>query len=339
MKKQLVSGALATVMAVALACPAFAVWQPSKTVQEVTPVQATVTAPGGTAQDLEITLQPKMTADNTVESVLTAAEAYIKVTPVSETQAANAALDAEKPALAFAQKAGEITDSGLLYSDNDKVNLIYEAVTRSASTTQFLEKVGGNLLNLVSEAVSGVTDATVDDFIPAALFDVTASAGAIEQMGEGGSVDIELAVPGITQDSNIIAIHFLGDVENMEAASESLSSDFENAVLNYDAEILDAVAGDGTVTVTMSSFSPVLILSQTAAATEETAETMAPVTGSVSTPEPTAEPTANTEPETDNGSSGWVLPVVIVAIVVVAGVVVVVTTRKGKQKTTAGSKK
>jgi len=204
-------------------------------------------------------MQPKTAADSSVLNVVEDTQPYIKVTPVSRTQAANEMVDAELPELAYAEKATETTETGLQYSDNEKVNLIFEAVTRSTSTTQFLEKVSGNLLNLVMEAVNAISDAqteqsvTIDDFVPASLFDVTASAGAIEQMGENGSVDVELEVPGITADSNIIAIHFLGDVPDIEAARESLTSDFENAILNYDAEILDAVAGDGTVTVTMTS--------------------------------------------------------------------------------------
>lgn len=348
MKKRLVSGVVAVTMAAMMACPVFAAWQPSKTVQEVNGVQASVTSADGTTADLEITMQPKTAANSSVLKVVEDAEPYIKVTPVSQTQAANETVDVELPELAYAEKANETTETGLQYSDNEKVNLIFETVTRSTSTTQFLEKVGGNLLNLVTEAVTAISDAqteqsvTIDDFAPAALFDVTASAGALEQMGENGSVDVELEVPGITAESNIIAIHFLGDMADVEAARESLTSDFENAILNYDAEILDAVAGDGTVTVTMTGFSPVLILAQTAAtpaATEAPAETEEPAAGTVSTPEPSAEPT-QAEPATDNGGNGWVLPVVIVVIVVVVVVAVVVTRKnKSKQTTTTGSKK
>lgn len=341
MKKKLISVATAAVMVMALSCPVFADWQPSKTVQEVSGVGVTVTAADGTVSELEITAAPRTSADGEVEDVLTATEAYIKVTPVSETQAANDAMDEEQPSLAFGEKAGEITDSGLHYSDNEKVNLVFEVVSRSSSTTQFLEKIGGELLNMVTGAVATIDQAnpdeevTVDDFTPAALFDVSASAGALELMGENGSVDVELEVPGITADSRIIAVHFLGEVEDVEGLRESLVSDFDNAILNYDAEILNAVAGDGTVTVTMTSFSPVLILTQTAATQTTIAE--APAADTETTPAPSAEP-AQVEPEVDNGGNGWVLPVVIVAIVVVAGVVVAVT-RKNKQTTATGGKK
>lgn len=342
MKKRLVSGVVATAMAALLACPVLAAWQPSKTVQEVSGVRASVSGSDGTASELEITTQPKMTADSTVEAVLDGTTPYIKVTPVSQTQAANDAMDTELPALAYAEKANETTETGLLYSDNEKVNLIFETVTRSTSTTQFLEKVGGNLMNLVTEAVSAISDAqpeqsvTVDDFAPAALFDVTPSAGAAAQMGEGGSMEVELEVPGITADSNVIAIHFLGDIADVEAAQESLTDDFVNATLDYDAEILDAVPGDGTVKVTMSSFSPVLILTQTAVAVAPEA-TEEPAAGAVATPEPSAEP-AQTEPAADNGGSGWVLPAVGVAVVALGGGAAVAVNRKNKQKTTTGSK-
>lgn len=345
MKKKLFAVVATVTMAAVFTCPVLAAWQPSKTVQEVSGIQASVTAPDGSTTALEITVTPRTDSNAAVEDVLTSTDAYIKVTPVSETRAANDALDEEQPTLAFGEKAGETTDSGLRYSDNEKVNLVYEAVTRSTSTTQFLEKVGGALLNLVTEAVNGLAQdnpdqmVSVDDFAPAALFDVTASAGALELMGDNGSVDVEMEVPGITADSNIIAVHFLGEVEDAEAMQEALANDFDNAVLNYDAEILDAVAGDGTVTVTMTSFSPVLILTQTAAVvTEEPADTAATAANDTeATPEPSAVP-MQAEAEADNGGNGWVLPVVIVAIVVVAGIAVVVT-RKNKQTTTTGSKK
>lgn len=344
MKKRLISAATAAVMAVAFSCPVFAAWQPSKTVQEVGGVQATVTAADGSTDGLEITMQAKTTNGAAVEKVVEDTTPYIKITPLSETQSANEALDAEQPALAYADKAGETTNTGLSYSDNEKVNLIYETVTHSTSTTQFLEKVGGNLLNLVTEAVDAITEAqpdqavTVDDFTPAALFDVTASAGALDLMGEGGSVEVELEVPGITAEKNIIAIHFLGEIDDVEALNKSLTDDFENTILNYDAELLDAKAGNGTVTVTMNSFSPVLILTQTAtaAATDESVVEES-VDGTSATPAPSEEP-ATVETTTEDSSNGWVLPVVIVVIVVIAGVAVVAT-RKGKKSTTAGSKK
>lgn len=347
MKKKLVSLVTATAMMALMTCPALAIWRPSQTVREVAGVGATVTAADGMTAQLEVTTAPRTGTDGAVEDVLTATEAYIKVTPVSETQAANDAMDEAQPTLAFVEKAGETTDSGLRYSENEKVNLVFEAVTRSTSTSQFLEKVGGELLNLVTEAVEAIVRANpeekvaVDDFTPAALFDVSASAGALEQMGENGSVDVEMEVPGITADSNIIAVHFLGEVENAEALQESLANDFENTILNYDTELLNAVAGDGTVTVTMTSFSPVLILTQTAAATaavtEEPAANEAPVAGTEATPAPSAEPT-QVEPADANGGNSWVLPVVIVAVVVVVGIVVVAT-RKNKQTTMTGSKK
>lgn len=347
MKKRILSLVTAAAMMTMLACPAMAIWRPSQTVREVTGVGATATAADGTTTNLEVTVAPRTGTDGVIEDVLTATEAYIKVTPVSETQAANDAMDETQPTLAYGEKAGETTDSGLRYSDNEKVNLVYEAVTRSTSTTQFLEKIGGALLNLVTEAVETIAQSnpqeemTVDDFTPAALFDVTASAGAIEQMGENGSVDVEMEVPGITVNSNIIAVHFLGAVEDAEALRESLTNDFDNTILNYDAEILNAVAGDGTVTVTMTSFSPVLILTQTATATaavtEEPSATEAPAAATEATPAPSAEPT-QVEPAADNGGNGWILPVVIVAVVVVV-VVAVVVTRKNKQTTTTSSKK
>lgn len=74
MKKRLVSGVVAVTMAAMMACPVFAAWQPSKTVQEVNGVQASVTSADGTTADLEITMQPKTAADSSVLNVVEDAE-------------------------------------------------------------------------------------------------------------------------------------------------------------------------------------------------------------------------------------------------------------------------
>lgn len=332
MNRKLISAGVAFAMVVSLSCPVFAAWQPSKTVQELGAVQAAVVTEDGTRAEIEIALQPSIGEDQEVVSVKEDTTPYILVTPLSETQAKNAALDADSD-LSFAERAAILTETGLTYSDNEKVNLIFDAVTRSSSTTEFLEKVGGGLLDLVTEAVNGFSngesgqEVAVDDFAPVALFDVTASAGALEMMGENGSVEIQLEVPGIKEDSSVIAIHFLGEVEDMEAAQEALENNFESALLNYDAELLDVVAGEGAVTVTMNGFSPVLIMTQV----EDETGTAA----GIATPEPTAEP-APEEPVEEG--SGWVVPAVVAAIVVVA-VAAVVVTRKNKETTTTAGKK
>lgn len=338
MKKKIVSVLAAAALAFSLAVPALAApWQPSKTVKEIGAVRASVTTGSGTTAGVEVTVTAKTGADGKVESVKISKDAYIKVTPHSETQKANATLDVELPSLRYADKAGENTESGLSYFDNDHVNLVFETVTKSTSTSQFLEKVGGGLLDKVAEAVQELADdsaeETVDDYQPAALFDVTASAGAIELMGENGKVDVELEVPGVKEDTKLVAIHFLGELEDIEAAREALKSNFNSAILNYDAEILPATVGDGIVTVTMTSFSPVMILTKA----EEPEATAAPVAGTEATPEPeaTAEPTV--EPESDNGGSGWIWAVVVVAVLAIGGGVYA-STRKKKTTAAAGKK-
>lgn len=336
MKKKIVSVLSAALLAAALAVPAFAApWQPSKTVQQIGAVRAEVTTSSGTTASLEIVATAKVDNEGKVENVKLSTTPYIKVTPHSETQQANATLDVTLPSLRYAEKAGENTESGLSYSDNDHVNLVYETVTKSTSTTQFLEKVGGSLLEKVTEAVQALAadgaEEAVDDYAPSALFDVTASAGAIEQMGENGKVDVELEVPGVKEDTKLVAVHFLGELADIEAAREALNSDFAAAILNYDAEVLPAVAGDGTVTVTMTSFSPVMILTK---AEEEAAPVAAVATPEPeATPEPTAEPTV--EPESGGSAFNWLW--IVIAVVVVAAGVAFAATRKKKTTTTTGA--
>lgn len=320
MKKQIISTVAAVALAASLAMPAAAVWQPSRVQQSGTGTAAS--APSGTTgTELEVLNEAPTGTDGKAINVETSQNPWIKVTAVADTLAANEKFGAD---LSFSQKAGELTETGLFYSTNADTNLIYAAMDKAESTEAFLKLFGEDALAKVQADIGEGED--LNDYEAAAMFDVTASEGA-KKLLNGKAVDVEVALPGVKADSKLIGLHFTNGPEDPEAAQETVKNDFANAKLEYDVEVINTVAGDGKATITMDSFSPVMILvktEKTAAAAEATAA-------------PTEEPAATEAPAApaDNGGSNWVLPAVIAVVVVAVGAVVVT---RSKKKTTAGKK-
>lgn len=321
MKKQIISAVAAVALAASLAMPAAAVWQPSRVQQSGTGTAASA-ASGTTSTELEIVNNAPTGADGKVVNVETSQNPWIKVTAVADALAANEKFGAD---LSFDQKAGELTDTGLFYSTNADANLIYAAMNKADRTEAFLKLFGEDALAKVQAAIGEGED--VNDYEAAALFDVTASEGA-KKLLNGKAVDVEVALPGVKADSKLIGLHFTNGPEDPETAQETVANDFTNAKLEYDVEVIDTVAGDGKATITMDSFSPVMILVKAektdAAAAEATAA-------------PTEEPAATeaSAAPSENGGNNWVLPAVIAVVVVAIGAVVVT---RSKKKTTAGKK-
>ena len=320
MKKQIISTVAAVALAASLAMPA-AAWQPSRVQQSGTGTAAS-TPSGTTSTELEIVNNAPTGADGKVVNVETSQNPWIKVTAVADALAANEKFGAD---LSFDQKAGELTDTGLFYSTNADANLIYAAMDKADRTEAFLKLFGEDALAKVQAAIGEGED--VNDYEAAALFDVTASEGA-KKLLNGKAVDVEVALPGVKADSKLIGLHFTNGPEDPEAAQETVANDFTNAKLEYDVEVIDTVAGDGKATITMDSFSPVMILVKAektdAAAAEATAA-------------PTEEPAAAEAPAapSENGGNNWVLPAVIAVVVVAVGAVVVT---RSKKKVTADKK-
>lgn len=320
MKKQIISTVAAVALAASLAMPAAAVWQPSRVQQSGTGTAAS-TPSGTTSTELEVMNEAPTGTDGKAINVETSQNPWIKVTAVADTLAANEKFGAD---LSFSQKAGELTETGLFYSTNADTNLIYAAMDKAESTEAFLKLFGEDALAKVQADIGEGED--LNDYEAAALFDVTASEGA-KKLLNGKAVDVEVALPGVKADSKLVGLHFTNGPEDPETAQETVANDFTNAKLEYDVEVIDTVAGDSKATITMDSFSPVMILvktEKTAAAAEATAA-------------PTEEPAATEAPAApaDNGGSNWVLPAVIAVVVVAVGAVVVT---RSKKKTTVGKK-
>lgn len=320
MKKQIISTVAAVALAASLAMPA-AAWQPSRVQQSGTGTAAS-TPSGTTSTQLEVMNEAPTGTDGKAINVETSQNPWIKVTAVADTLAANEKFGAD---LSFSQKAGELTQTGLFYSTNADTNLIYAAMDKAESTEAFLKLFGEDALAKVQADLGEGED--LNDYEAAAMFDVTASEGA-KKLLNGKAVDVEVALPGVKADSKLVGLHFTNGPEDPEAAQETVKNDFANAKLEYNVEVINTVAGDGKATITMDSFSPVMILVKT----EKTAAAAAEATAA-----PTEEPAATEAPAApaDNGGSNWVLPAVIAVVVVAVGAVVAT---RSKKKTTAGKK-
>lgn len=122
-----------------------------------------------------------------------------------------------------------------------------------------------------------------------AMFDVTANQAALDLINTAGSATFTVSVSGVKASGTYIAVHFKDDGS---------------------AEVIPCTAGDGTVTLTMSSFSPVMILSYKEGSSTKPA---------------TAGKTANTS---DNNNV--MLYAGIMGVAIVAAGVVFFSTRKKK---------
>lgn len=174
----------------------------------------------------------------------------------------------------------------------------------------------------------------MDNYEPAALFDVSVYGDVAQALENGGSVEIPVKVDGITSESDVLALHFMGDLSDAEALLEELKTNADATIDEMRVEVIPCVAGDGMVTLTMSSFSPVMILTraQTAVVENATPEQVPADTEEVTE---TLAPAAPEEEAQSTGVAPWVYAVIVIVVVVVAGVVVV--TRK-KKTVTAGKK-
>lgn len=195
-----------------------------------------------------------------------------------------------------------------------------------------------------AEAEIAATEAAdydnMDNYEAAALFDVSVSGDMEQMLAAGGSVEIPVKVDGITPESDVLALHFVGDLTDAKAVAEKLQADESITVDGMNVEVIPCTPGDGMVTLTMSSFSPVMILTRaqtevTVVTVEEPAEQATTADSSVAaTPAPQEAPQESVE-ETSTGSNVWIYIVVVIVVVVIAGAVVV--TRK-KKTVTAGKK-
>lgn len=168
-------------------------WHPSRTQSEVGIVEGTTTTTTGST----ITVTTP-----TGSQVQDSAAPIIQVTPVSETLAANAAVEAANPGATADQLANTPTSSGLTYGANGQLNNLYNQITSAESTEQLLATTA-------PAAAAGFQSAVGEGanvYTPIALYDIAASPSAEAAIAESGGVQIAISVPGVANGTQLVAI-------------------------------------------------------------------------------------------------------------------------------------
>lgn len=127
-----------------------------------------------------------------------------------------------------------------------KTQEVASVVTASGSNSvkEMLSNFGGADVAMAAiEEQAGEKGISISALAPATVFDVTLD-GVV--LAEGETIDIPVKVDGIKAGDKVIAIHFSGEAGNLTADV-----------------IPSKVDENGNVVLTMSSFSPVLILKDT----------------------------------------------------------------------------
>lgn len=198
--RNLASASVAAAIAVAMGSQVLAVeWYPSRTQNEVGVTQPSVSTSTGTS----ITVSSKPSIDPATGSAVqveSSQDVIIQVTPVSATLAANAALNAT--GLSAQQLSGQATSSGLSYAANGQLNSLYQKVTEAESVSGLLAATAP----AAAAAFESTVGASADSYSPIALYDIAASLGAANAIAQGGSVDVAIAVPGVTDGTQMVAI-------------------------------------------------------------------------------------------------------------------------------------
>lgn len=198
--RNLASASVAAAIAVAMGSQVLAVeWYPSRTQSEVGVTQPSVSTSTGTS----ITVSSKPSIDPATGSAVqveSSQDVIIQVTPVSATLAANAALNAT--GLSAQQLSGQATSSGLAYAANGQLNSLYQKVTEAESVSGLLAATAP----AAAAAFESTVGASADSYSPIALYDIAASLGAANAIAQGGSVDVAIAVPGVTDGTQMVAI-------------------------------------------------------------------------------------------------------------------------------------
>lgn len=281
--------------------------------------------------------------------------------------------------ISFADKATQVLGNGLSYAASQETNLVYQAVLSVDSPSGLLDKFTGNseVADAIAQQIAANKSATLerlnaqltelesagdtegaaaieakiaslevadyesfDNYSPAAMFDVSVSDEVAEIVANGGSVDVTINVDGVTEESDVLALHFVGDLSDADAAVDQIMSDPTATVDEMGIEVLPCVSGDGEVTLTMDSFSPVMILSRVEAPEEVTGNVgntgveaeQSPVASAATDGAETdaTSDTTNTE-KSDNAVTYVVIGGVVIAVG--AGGAYVVSRNKKKAKT------
>lgn len=167
----------------------------------------------------------------------------IMITPVS-----TASMVLEKSKDEKIADKNAVAEDGLTYVENEQLVKIFDIVKASTKTVKTL-KIFGIKEKTVQEVIP--KNAKVDDYQPAALFDVRVNEAALELMGEGGKFTVTVEVIGVKEGDEVVVISI---VENDEAKVKEGAPELVGEILKA------AVKEGGAVTFTASQNGPILVL-------------------------------------------------------------------------------
>ena len=122
----------------------------------------------------------------------------IKITTLAMSKPANAKIDAANPGATHAQKAGMMTESGLSYGQNKRVNDTVDRYVGTSSTEDF---VGSYEMGLFDKAVTKA-ESSMDNYRVIQVMDI--SANSLATGADKSSVTITMSAPGVKTGSRVM---------------------------------------------------------------------------------------------------------------------------------------
>lgn len=232
--KKLISLVLCFMLLLSLSVTAFAAeFTPSKSVEKDTVIEAVPKDETGKEIDTQIKVVAPEVDTGDRQAFKHKNEPIVLVTDVVQAMEA-VEKEGEKT------KDDKITDTGLTHAENKNIVQIFEKVKETESTEKLLEEVGIKAEDVLKAIPAGTK---ANDYIPAAMFDVSLNEAAQKVIGEKGSIQVKVSVVGVKAGDKILVMKLAADGTVIEG-------EFLEAVVNE----------DGTITFTMIGSGPVLVL-------------------------------------------------------------------------------
>lgn len=225
--KKLVSIVLCFAILLALSATAFAAeFTASKTLVKDSVTEVKVVDGNGNEVKTDLKVVASDVTGGDRQNFKSRNEAIIMVTSVADAMEANDKEGANA-------KDDKITKTGLTVAENKVLAEAFNVVKETKTTEKLFAEIG-------LEAEEGVV---ANDYVAAALFDVSMNDAAVEAVGEDGKVALTVEVPGVKAGDKVIVVKLAAD-------GTAMTGEYLEAAVN----------ADGTVTFTMIGSGPVLVL-------------------------------------------------------------------------------
>lgn len=141
----------------------------------------------------------------------------VKITTLAMSQVSNAKVDASNPGATDSQKSGMMTESGVTYAKNAKVNETAERYDAAQSTSEFVGSYSKSFL----DGVVAASQAGLKDYAVIQVVDISANELAI---ATGQTVRLTFSAPGVKTNSKVMVARIVDGSMEFVAASAGNSS-------------------------------------------------------------------------------------------------------------------